>query len=180
MTAEQFQIVVKKPLTDIEGEIRKKYSVRATLVDVAIEQDALVFTFDGGSSEGGPGRRAGQHETPEPRGDGAVRRRRKRRVRNRMKTRGWDVVAKFVNSRGQTCTIYRPFYDALSAQKRKRREAYSAVRDIIVANGNNPKPSSVEYFLNNTLEYIQRRGSVGPESPGHGSMSAAEGRKENA
>jgi len=74
-----------------------------------------------------------------------------------MKTRGWDVVAKFVNSRGQSCTIYRPFYDTLSSRKFKPREAYSAVRDILVSNGNNPKPSSVEYFLNNTLEYVGRK-----------------------
>jgi hypothetical protein len=155
--AELFQIVVKKPLADIEEEIRRKYSVRTALSDVAIEQDALVFTFDGKQD-------AGTVDTPVERVP--VRRRRKRRVRNRMKTRGWDIVAKFINSHGQSCTIYRPFYAALSAQKLKRKEAYSTVRDILVSNGNSPKPSSIEYFLNNTLEYLTKTSQKQPPESG--------------
>ena len=164
MSEEQFQIVVKKPLSDLEEEIRRKYSVRAPLADVAIEQDALVFTFEGASSGKESVKSADQDAKRLPRETETVRKRRKRRVRNRMKTRGWDVVAKFVNSRGQSCTIYRPFFDALSAQKLKRREAYSRVRDILVTNGNNPKPSSIEYFLSNTLEYLAKvSGQSSPE-----------------
>jgi hypothetical protein len=156
MPGEQVHLVVRKPLADIEEELRQKYGVRSTLTDVAIEQDALVFTFEG-SKSAPPTRLAKSESDPAPVPDTTdlTRKRRKRRVRNRMKTRGWDVVAKFVNSRGQPCTIYRPFFDVLSTQKLKRREAYSAIRDILVANGNNPKPSSVEYFLNNTMEYLQ-------------------------
>lgn len=97
-----------------------------------------------------------------------------------MKTRGWDVVAKFENSRGQSCTVYRPFYDALVSGKLKRRDAYSAVREILISNGNDPKPSSIEYFLNNTLEYIQRRGIVGSEDTARGQASAPGSRKESA
>lgn len=168
MPAEQVHLVVRKPLSDIEQEIRRRYGVRSNLADVAIEQDALVFTFEGAPHVAAPPKLS----NPDSSGVSSKypsRKRRKQRVRNRMKTRGWDVVAKFVNSRGLSCTIYRPFYAVLSTQKLKRREAYSTVRDILVANGNNPKPSSVEYFLNNTLEYIGRRSESSPlplnESP---------------
>lgn len=148
--------MVRKPLADIEAEIRRKFHVRTGLSDVAIEQDALVFTFEGIPHAAGS---ASDKSPPEP-GSPApetvpVRRRRKHRVRNRMKTRGWDVLAKFQNSRGQSCTIYKPFYDALSSRELKAREAYSTVRRILVSNGNSPRPSSVEYFLRNTLEFIQ-------------------------
>jgi hypothetical protein len=157
MPAEQIHTVVRKPMADLEEEIRRKYGIRSALADVAIEQDALVFTFEGQSNAAvsreimrePSSSRVSEEKVP-------VRVRRKRRVRNRMKTRGWDVVAKFVNGKGQSTTIYRPFYDALTRKKLKRREAYSAVRDILVANGNHPKPSSIEYFLDNTLEYIDR------------------------
>lgn len=158
MPPEQIQVVVRKPLSDIEDEIRRKYRVQGGLADVAIEQDALVLTFQGipqnSASKTVP---PSTNSTSNSAEKVSVRRRRKHRVRNRMKTRGWDVVAKFVNSRGQTCTIYRPFYDALASQKLKRREAYSIVRDVLVSNGNSPRPASIDYFLSNTLEYIHRQ-----------------------
>lgn len=175
MAEEQVHLVVRKPLTDIEEEIRRKYRVRTSLTDVSIEQDALVFTFDGhtdhitpalpGASIDGP------TASPSP---SPVRRRKKRRVRNRMKTKGWDVVAKLRNSRGQSCTIYRPFYDALSTRKLKAREAYSLVRGILVSNGNSPRPSSVEYFLKNTLEYIETQRSQAAASAGRTSSPSSQ------
>lgn len=162
MAEEQVHLIVRKPLADIEREIRSKYGVRTALADVAIEEEALVFTFEGVPHTSKP--------VAEPRDDSVnsdarnypTRKRRKRRIRNRMKTRGWDVLAKFVNDRGQSCTIYRPFYEALRSGKLKHREAYSAVREILVSNGNSPKPSSVEYFLRNTLEYIANQTGRSP------------------
>jgi hypothetical protein len=159
MPDEQVHIVVRKPLADIEEEIRRKYDVRSALADVAIEQEALVFTFDGHPRSEDRSAVSRSVTKQEPIAGPVIRKRRKHRIRNRMKTRGWDVVAKFANSRGQSCTIYRPFYDALSSQKLKKREAFAAVRDILKANGNNPKPSSIEYFLENTLEYLASKSS---------------------
>jgi hypothetical protein len=171
---EQIHLVVRKPLSAIEAEIRRRYSLKGPLSDVALEKDALVLTFEGPPYVSG---HVSAKETTQPATNPesvAVRKRRKRRVRNRMKTRGWNVVAKFVNSRGQSCTVYRPFYDALVSGKLKRREAYATVRDILVSNGNNPKPSSVEYFLNNTLEYIERGTARPAPSPSRGSKAGAE------
>lgn len=73
-----------------------------------------------------------------------------------MKTRGWPIVAKIVNSRGQTATIYEPFVRALQMQKLSRAEARKKVADVLRQNGNRPGPVSVEYYLDNTLDYLQR------------------------
>jgi len=171
---EQIHLVVRKPLSAIEAEIRRRFSLEGPLSDVALEKDALVLTFEGPTHVSGQvsAKRTSQPATnPET---VVVRKRRKHRVRNRMKTRGWNVVAKFANSRGQSCTVYRPFYDALVSGKLKRREAYAKIRDILVSNGNKPKPSSVEYFLNNTLEYIERDTARAAPSPSRGSRAGAE------
>lgn len=179
MPEEQVHLIVRKPLADIEKEIRGKYGVLTPLADVAIEQEALVFTFEGTSVSRGSIESPKIGSIQRAVGISPSRKRRKRRLRNRMKTRGWDVVAKIENSRGQSCTIYRPLYDALVSGKLKRRDAYSAVREILISNGNSPKPSSVEYFLNNTLEYIQRQGNAGPGKAAREQAHAAESRKEN-
>jgi hypothetical protein len=153
---EQVRVVVTKPLADLEAELRRKYRLAQPLLGVSIEAEAVVFTFAGLWRQTDISRvreeslRDSSDLTIEP-----AKRRRKRRVRNRTKTRGWDVVAKIRNARGQSCTIYRPFVDALSSGPIPRREAYSTVRKIITANGNDPNPATVEYFLNNTLEYIR-------------------------
>ncbi len=72
-----------------------------------------------------------------------------------MKTRGWAVVSKIVNKKGQTAVIYRPFVDALSREGLTRRDQRKAVEEILRANGNRPSGASVEYFMANTLEYLQ-------------------------
>lgn len=179
MPAEQVHLVIRKPLSEIEQELRHRYGVKRNLVEVAIEQDALVFTFEGAPHTDSPSKPLTHDSNSTVPKSPIVRTRRKKRIRNRMKTRGWDVVAKFVNTRGQSCTIYRPFYDALLAGKLKRREAYSAVREILVSNDNNPKPSSVDYFLNNTLEYIQRRGNTALEGSVPRRVTAARNGKED-
>lgn len=151
-------------MADIEAEVRRRFSVKTPLLDASLETDALVLTFAGSTDKSVTDVKPRvdlpvSNETVEGR---TVRRRKKHRVRQRTKTRGWDVVGKFVNSRGQSCTIYRPFVEKLAEPNLKRREAYGLVRQIIVDNGNNPKPATVEYFLRNTLEYIESRGR-GPQ-----------------
>lgn len=158
---------MRKPLADIEQDVRRKFGVVTALLDASLEPDALVLTFAGThqartsrSCETNP--ESGSDVNAGSATDGPSRRRRsKKRVRQRTKTRGWDVVGKFVNSKGLRCTIYRPMYDALLGKKLRRREAYSVIREILLANGNNPKPSTIEYFLDNTLEYLTQ-----PRSPG--------------
>lgn len=155
-------LVIKRPLSAIEGEVRRKYSITTPLLEVAVEHDALVLTFQGMTL---PTPIDSPRSLPLAKGPSPalqsnlprIRKRAKRRVRNRMKTRGWTAMGKFLNSRGQVCTVYRPIVDALKGKKLRRSEAYTAVRQLLVANGNDPGPSSVEYFLANHLEYLEKQ-----------------------
>ena len=73
-----------------------------------------------------------------------------------MRTRGWGVVAKTVNSKGQTVTIYEPFVEALRGKALSRREQEAVVSRILRDNGNHPGRVSIDYYLSNTLEYLAR------------------------
>lgn len=74
-----------------------------------------------------------------------------------MKTRGWEVVGKMTNSRGLTAVIYKPFVEALKAGDLTPAEQRTVVARILRSNGNHPEDASVDYFLNNTLEYLRQR-----------------------
>jgi len=74
-----------------------------------------------------------------------------------MKTRGWKVVARLTNSKGQKCAIYKPFVDALQDTKLTVEDQKKTVERILRANRNRPSESSVKYFLENTLEYLQKK-----------------------
>lgn len=73
-----------------------------------------------------------------------------------MKTRGWNIISKMTNSRGQTTTIYEPFVLALRDSKLSKSEQRKRVVGILRANGNRPGPVSIEYYLSNTLEYLKQ------------------------
>ena len=71
-----------------------------------------------------------------------------------MRTRGWQVAAKIVNSQGQTAVVYKPFVQALFRKQLTPAQQRALVADILRSNGNDPTKSSIEYFLTNTLEYL--------------------------
>lgn len=162
MAADEIRIVVRRPLAEIEREVRANARVVGSLIDVSIEKDALVFAFapaDSGEVLVAPGqtpRPPKGYLSDTPHSVERIRRRRKRRVRRRTKTRGWPIVAKFTNSRGQSCAVYAPMFDALSSDRLSRREAFGVIREILESNGNDPSRSSVDYYLQNTLEYIAK------------------------
>ena len=74
-----------------------------------------------------------------------------------MKTRGWEVVARIANIRGQNCAIYKPFVDALQDPKLIIEEQEKIVEKILRSNRNRPYKSSIQYFLENTLEYLRKQ-----------------------
>lgn len=80
--------------------------------------------------------------------------RRTRRKRNRVKTRGWEVVGKITNAQGLVANVYRPFVDALRDRPIARSEQRKIVRQIMVQNGNRPTEASVDYYLDNTLQFL--------------------------
>ena len=164
MTAEVVTLV-RLPIAEAVEMLRERHSITEAFSEVRLEDDFLAFYFVRASSP--PDREQRTHAKASPftalRQSNEGRKRRARKRRNRMKTRGWPVVTKIVNSKRQTAVVYKPFVDALSKESMSRREQRAAVKEILRANGNRPLEASVEYFLNNTLEYLkqQRAGSAG-------------------
>jgi hypothetical protein len=143
---EEVLTVVKIPILDIEQNVRTNHVLPKLLVEARIDEGFLVLSFsDEPKTE----------EDFRP-SDGASRKRRRaHRKRNRMKTRGWEIVARITNSKGQKCSIYKPFVDALHGSNLTVEEQKAAVARILRSNKNKPSEKSVQYFLENTLEYLQ-------------------------
>jgi hypothetical protein len=146
--SEQVLTLVKVPITEIEEWIRARHVLPSVLTDVRIEENNLVLYF----SQGETSQTGVELQSPKT----SARRRRAHRKRNRMKTRGWEVVARITNSKGQDCTIYKPFVEALQNPTQTVEEQKKAVEGILRSNRNRPSESSVRYFLENTLEYLRK------------------------
>jgi len=158
---DEVQTVVRRPLALLEDEIRKAHGISAPLADVSVDDAFLTFVFSGSKVDvktQGILREAGGNAdlVQRERASNPARQRRRRRKRNRVRTAGWEIMAKITNSKGLRCNIYRPFYEALKGGEIGKREAALRVLEIMKKNRNpNPSSASVEYFLANTLEYIQ-------------------------
>jgi len=149
---EEVLTIVKIPLLEIAESIREKHTLLAELADVHIEGDNLVLSFKEAESETLD---VGEIQPASSVLQNPQRKRRLRRKRNRMKTRGWAVVGRIVNSKGQKCSIYKPFVDALQNQELTEEEQRKKVESILKSNKNKPTEESIEYFLNNTLEFLK-------------------------
>ena len=142
--------LVRIPLSDVEKSVRSTHKVPEVLTDVKIEADSLVLYFrDKPTTEDLQG-------PVDTTGPGTKKRRRAHRKRNRMRTRGWEVVARIRNSKGQQSAIYEPFVNGLSTPL-SEAEQKLAVAKILRSNGNRPSEASIQYFLENTLEYLKMR-----------------------
>jgi hypothetical protein len=145
---EEVLTVVKIPISEIEEMIRAKHVLPKLLADVSVEDNMLLLSFSDES--------AFEKKEDSPSQSGLVRKkRRSRRRRNRMRTRGWEIAGRMNNSKGQKCAIYKPFVDALRDPKLGLEEQKAAVVRILKSNRNKPSETSVQYFLGNTLEYLQ-------------------------
>jgi len=142
--------LVRIPITEIENSVRAKHVLPKVLTDVHLEGDTLVLYF---ADEARPPLSA--EEAQIAKYNVVRRKRRAHRKRNRMKTRGWEKVANFINSKGQKCAIYEPFVDALRNPELNSEEQRKLVEKILRANRNKPSDISVRYFLENTLEYLR-------------------------
>lgn len=74
-----------------------------------------------------------------------------------MKTRGWEVIDRMTNSKGQKCAIYKPFVDAIQNPSLSREGQREVVKKILRKNRNRPSETSIQYFLENTLEYLEKK-----------------------
>ena len=165
-------VVIKVPLQPLAEDIKSRHSLKEELFDAKLEGDSLVLYFrrpPPGGSTNTPGLAdsavavasvtkqpivAASRSSPTPRAL-SVRRRRKMR-RNRMKTRGWQVVAKMTNSKGQTAVVYKPFVEALFGKRLTPAQERTLVAQILRSNGNDPTDGSIDYFLMNTKEYLEQ------------------------
>ena len=165
--------VVRIPIQILEHEIREKYAISLDLIGTIIEGEDVILRFGSRGSGESLKKRAnveirsknhevewigGERENPIGAALATERKRRGSR-RNRMRTRGWNIVTKMTNSRGQTVTIYEPFVDALRGKKLNHREQESVIAKILRDNGNRPGRVSVDYYLSNTLEYLAKEGT---------------------
>jgi hypothetical protein len=149
---EEVLTIVKIPISEIEESIREKHALPSKLTDARLEGDNLVLSFAEADQE-----TMGKEETLPILSfvEHPHRKRRPRKKRNRMKTRGWKVVARITNSKGQKCSIYKPFVEALQDQQLRPEEQRKEVESILRANRNKPSEESIQYFLGNTLEYLR-------------------------
>jgi hypothetical protein len=174
MKGARVSTVVRIPIEPMVKEIAETHAISLPLESVDVEGEELVFSF--ASGEGKPPHGAELATTvtessttgaAEPDGPlaasaqdrrkaGTARRRRRSSQRNRMRTRGWNVVTKMENSHGQTVTVYEPFVKALKGNKDPRRKKERIVRELLESNGNQPGPESVRYYLENTLAFLAR------------------------
>jgi hypothetical protein len=147
---EEVLTLVKIPLSQIEQSIRLKHSLPDALVDVRLEADSLVLYF----AEKPRAETAAAYAQDSSVISVRRKKRRARRKRNRMRTRGWEIMCSMVNSKGQTCTIYKPFVEALRQPMSPADQKLTVAR-ILKSNGNRPSETSITYFLENTLEYLE-------------------------
>ena len=161
---EEVVTLVRLPIKEAVEMLRKRHNISETFSEVRLEDEYLAFYFvrPSGSVEASDDQTGVRVSTVV---GSSLRKRKARKRRNRMKTRGWAVVGKIENSKGQTAMIYQPFVDALSRPGLSRREQLSTVEQILRKNRNRPSDASTEYFLTNTLEYLKtKREKVAPQN----------------
>jgi len=159
--------VISVKVEDLVSELTRRNSVQGTLVDVRLDRDVLsiylkpldrglgdVASDDSQSSVSQSIAPTAIVSKPASR----IRRPRAGRVRNRMMTRGWDVVGQVVNKYGQKSNVYHPFVEALNDATLSRTDQRAVVSKILRANGNSPSPDSIDYFLEKTLQYLAEKG----------------------
>jgi len=151
---EEVLTLVRVPIHEIEQMMRSKHALPKAMVDVRLEADYLTLYF--AEKERTDSVITDSFAPPIPPITKGHRKRRASRRRNRMKTRGWDIVARLTNQKGQNCAIYKPFVEALTLPL-SPIDQKAAVAKILRSNGNRPSEESISYFLENTLEYLNSK-----------------------
>ena len=154
----QEERVFRIPVDELRLLLRSQYGVDLTGVEPYLDGDSIVFAMrlQGATKQGVKSNAIKETvETMTPR----IRRR--RRKRNRMRTRGWNVVGKIKNSYGLTANVYGPLVEELRGREIVRSEQRKIVRQLLISNGNEPSNDSVDYFLDNTLEYLAQQSEGG-------------------
>ena len=155
--------VFRIPIDEIRDVLKMQYKVDLSGIDPYIEKDSLVFSIrpEEGNSDSHELTTQPIHAMRET--VKSSKKRRQRRKRNRIRVRGWNVVAKITNSKGLVANIYEPLVTALEGKQIAKKEQRKIIRQVIIENGNDPSEESIDYFLENTLEYLEKKNSGGME-----------------
>jgi hypothetical protein len=145
--------LVKVPVEEIVEWLKTNHNLPSTLEKYCLEDNNLVLYFGGNESSNETLSTPDKNINDTPASSGGKHRRAQKK-RNRMRTRGWDVIARITNSKGQKCAIYKPFFEALSDQTLSSEQQKKKVESILKANRNRPSEESIHYFLDNTLEFL--------------------------
>ena len=159
----QEERVFKVPVDELRMLLQNQYQVDLSGVFPYLDGEYIVFAIQMGSESASLSSSPITQSAVEKK---RTRSRKRLRKRNRIKTRGWKVLGQITNSRGLKANVYEPFVEALRDLEITRSEQKKIVRQIMIGNGNNPSDESVEYHLDNTLEFIfqQEKGVAGDEA----------------
>jgi len=146
---EEITTVVRIPLSEIEDSVRMKHDLPKILREAKLEESYLVLYFADEPTLDKEMDSAASHPQP------LHKKRRAHKRRNRMRTRGWEIVGRITNSKGQKCAIYKPFVEALEGKELTAEKQVSIVEKILKSNRNRPSETSIHYFLDNTLEFLR-------------------------
>ena len=142
---EELLTVVKIPLSEIEDQLREKHVLPKNLIDTRIQDNALLLYF---------GNAKPKEPLLPPIPITLPSKPKLVQKHYRTRTRGWKKIATIVNSKGRKCAIYKPFVDSLNGRNLKLDEQKIVVQKILEANGNISSKEVIQYFLDNTLEYL--------------------------
>ena len=154
--------VFKVPVDELRLLLQKQYQVDLSGINPYLDGEFIVFAIQLDSEKTVLKSSPSTEAVIEKK---TTKSRKRLRKRNRIKTRGWKVLGQITNSKGLKANIYEPFVEALKGLEITRSEQKKIVRQIMIGNSNNPSDESVEYHLDNTLEYIsqQERGRLDGE-----------------
>lgn len=150
----EHQHVIKIPINELRELIKKQYGIELAGIEPSLEGDSIVFVLEMANEEIDRTPSVTMSLGQEYK---ASSKRKRKRKRNRIKTKGWNVIAKINNSDGIVANIYEPLVDKLRGKDLSRSEQFKLIREVLESNSNHPSDESVNYFLNNTLEFLHRK-----------------------
>lgn len=163
---EEVRTSIRVPIQAVAEALRARHELTDELVNVRLEGDTVVFEFkrtapvDSSFVSTVSMVREVTHEGPsngaQPIRPKPEQRQRKQARRNRMKTKGWAVVAKIDTARGHTAMVYEPLVKELERPLSPTQQR-AIVGRLLRENGNDPSEASIEYYLQSTLEYIEKK-----------------------
>jgi len=143
--------VFKVPVDEIRLILQKQYQVDLSGIDPYLEGEFIVFSIQMGREVKTISANPSSQTSVEVR---TTKSRKRRRKRNRIKTRGWNIIDQITNSKGLKANVYEPFVEAIKDHELSKTDQKEKIKKIMIANNNKPTDESIEYHLNNTLEYL--------------------------